>query len=187
VQSFAPSKARSVWLAAGLAVLVSMTWSRAAAAAGKKGDFLQTDTLGVGLVTRDLTANTTRTVADVVNLSEYVGLHYYAIQRVRFGMNVQLTERLWPDPAPASRVQRFALLPQVGWNFYDPFFAGLVFVFAPRSEGRANWSMGANVIGGASIPVSKVISISAALEVPWTYYPRQVIGLTALTGVAFRF
>ena len=175
-------------LAACLAVLFSMTWSPAAAAAGKKGDFLQTDTLGVGLITRDLTANTTRTVADVVNLSEYVGLHYYAVDRLRFGMNLQLTERLWPDPPPPqSRVQRFAFLPQIGWNFYDPFFAGLVFAFAPRSDGLPKWSMGVHGVVGASIPVSKVVSVSAALEVPWTYYPHQMIGLTALTGVSFRF
>jgi hypothetical protein len=151
-----PSKRRAGLLVAGL---FAMSWSREGAAAGKKGDFLQTDTLGVSLVSRDMTAHTTRTVADAVNLSEFVGLHYYAVQRVRFGMNLQLTERLWPaPPSPQSRVQRFAFLPQVGWNFYDPFFAGLVFAFAPRSEG-----------------------------VPWTYYPHQMIGLTALTGVSFRF
>jgi hypothetical protein len=171
-----------------VAGLFAMSWSREGAAAGKKGDFLQTDTLGVSLVSRDMTAHTTRTVADAVNLSEFVGLHYYAVQRVRFGMNLQLTERLWPaPPSPQSRVQRFAFLPQVGWNFYDPFFAGLVFAFAPRSEGLPKWSMGVHVVGGVSIPVSKRVSVSAALEVPWTYYPHQMIGLTALTGVSFRF
>src|SRR6185503_11335266 len=89
--------------------------------AGKKGDFLQTDTLGVSLVSRDMTSRTTRTVGDVTNLSEFVGLHYYVAQRVRLGMNLQLTERLRPDPpTPDERIQRFAFLPQVGWNFYDP-------------------------------------------------------------------
>jgi hypothetical protein len=180
-----PSKRRAAWLVAGL---FAIAWPRQAGAAGKKGDFLQTDTLGVSLVSRDLTAHKTRTVGDAVNLSEFVGLHYYAVDRVRFGMNLQLTERLWPAPAsPQSRVQRFAFLPQVGWNFYDPFFAGLVFAFAPRSEGLPQWSMGVHVVAGASIPVSKVVSVSAALEVPWTYYPHQMIGLTALTGVSFRF
>jgi hypothetical protein len=171
-----------------IAALSVCAWSREAEAAGKQGDFLQTDTLGVGLVTHDMTADKTRTIGDAVNLSEYVGLHYYAFPRVRFGMNLQLTERLWPDPPPPqSRVQRFAFLPQVGWNFYDPFFAGLVFAFAPRSDGLPKWSLGVNVIGGVAFPVSKRVSVSAALEVPWTYHPHQMIGLTALTGVSFRF
>jgi hypothetical protein len=186
VQSLAFSlKGRAVWLMVGL---FAMTWSREVAAGGKKGDFLQTDTLGVSLISCDLTAQKTRTVGDAVNLSEFAGLHYYAVDRLRFGMNLQLTERLWPDPPPPqSRVQRFAFLPQIGWNFYDPFFAGLVFAFAPRSDGLPKWSLGVHAVVGASIPVSKVVSVSAALEVPWTYYPHRMIGLTALTGVSFRF
>jgi len=170
------------------AFLLLLCVSLPAQAAGRKGDFLQTDTLGVSLVTRDLTTRTTRTISDATNLSEYVGLHYYAIERVRFGMNVQLTERLTPPPpAPQSRIQRFAFLPQVGWNFYDPFFAALVLVFAPRSDGLPKFALGVNAIVGAAIPVSKHVSISAALEVPYTYHPHQVIALTGLAGVAFRF
>ena len=159
-----------------------------AEAAGKQGEFLQTDNLGVSLITRDMTAHTTRTVSDVVNLSEYAGLHYYAVERVRFGMSLQLTERIWPDPPKSSmRIQRFAFLPQVGWNFYDPFFAGLIFVAAPRSDGKASWTLGVNAIGGLAIPLGRGVSVSAALEVPYAFYHHQTIGLTALTGVGFRF
>ena len=159
-----------------------------ASAAPKQGEFLQTDTLGVSLVSRDLTAHTTKTVSDATNLSEYVGLHYYAVDRVRFGMNVQLTERLTPPPLyPQSRIQRFAFLPQIGWNFYDPFFAALVLVFAPRSDGQAKLALGVNALVGVSIPLSKVVSLSGAVEVPYTYYRHQSIGLTGLAGVAFRF
>jgi hypothetical protein len=168
--------------------LGSLFASRSAMAAGKKGDFLQTDTLGVNLITRDMTTHATRTVSDAVNLSEYVGLHYYALERVRFGMSLQLTERLWPKPPTSSaRIQRFAFLPQVGWNFYDPFFAGLILVVAPRSEGRSNLALGVNAIGGLAIPLGRGVCISAALEVPYAFYKHQQLGLTALTGVSFRF
>ncbi len=78
-------------------------------------------------------------------------------------------------------------MPQLGWSFYDPFFAALVFSFAPRSEGRANnLSMGVGAIFGAAFPVSKRVSLSAAVEVPWTFYRHQMIGLIALAGVSIR-
>jgi hypothetical protein len=176
-------KGIAAWIA-----LAALLVCRPAAGAGKKGDFLQTDTLGVSLVTRDMTAHTTRTVRDATNLSEFVGLHYYAFERVRFGMNLQLTERLTPDPPmPQGRIQRFAFLPQVGWNFYDPFFAAFVFGIAPRSEGKAQLNLTVQTVLGVSVPVSRHMSISAALEVPWSYYRHQTLGVTALAGVAFRF
>jgi hypothetical protein len=162
--------------------------NRPALGAGKKGDFLQTDTLGMSLVTRDMTTRTTRTVGDATNLSEFVGLHYYVAERVRLGMNLQLTERLVPDPPTSQgRIQRFAFLPQVGWNFYDPFFTALVLGIAPRSEGKAQLNLTVQAVFGVSVPVSRHVSLSAALEVPWGYYPHQTLGLTALAGVAFRF
>jgi hypothetical protein len=183
-----PIPAKSRICAALLATGTLLCGATTASAAPKQGEFLQTDVLGVSLFTRDLTAKTTKTVSDATNLSEYIGLHYYAVDRVRFGMNVQLTERLTPPPPyPQSRMQRFAFLPQVGWNFYDPFFAGLVLVFAPRTDGQAKLALGVNAIAGVSIPLSKIVSLSGAVEVPYTYYRHQTIGLTGLAGVAFKF
>lgn len=182
-----PIRAKSRICAALLTVALLVS-AFPAPAAPKQGEFLQTDTLGVSLLTRDFTARTTKTVSDATNLSEYVGLHYYVVDSVRLGMNVQLTERLRPEPpAPQSRLQRFAFLPQVGWNFYDPFFAGLVLVFAPRTDGQAKLALGVNAIFGVSIPLSKVVSLSGAVEVPYTYYRHQTLGLTGLAGVAFKF
>lgn len=183
-----PIPAKSRVCVSLLATLALLSSAGTASAAPKQGEFLQTDTLGVSLVTRDLTANTTKTVSDATNLSEYIGLHYYAVDRVRFGMSVQLTERLTPSPPPTQgRLQRYAFLPQVGWNFYDPFFAGLVLVFAPRTDGQAKLALGVNGIFGVSIPLSKVVSLSGAAEVPYTYYRHQTIGLIALAGIAFKF
>lgn len=161
-------------------------WAGPAEAAGKRGEFIQTDTLGMSLLTRDLDHQTTRSVRDVVNLSQFVGLHGYVIDRLRVGANFQLTERLWPEPAPGARIQRFAVLPQIGWNFYDPFFTALVFGFAPRTDGREHLNLSLQVVLGVSVPISNRVRVSVAGEVPWTFYDRNLIGVTALTGIAIR-
>lgn len=166
------------------AALLSVAGS--ARAAGRQGEIIQTDTLGMSLVTHDLDHHTTRTVKDVVNLSEFVGLHGYVVDRVRLGANFQLTERLWPEPAPGARIQRFAVLPQIGWNFYDPFFTALVFGFAPRTEGKMHLNLSLQAVLGVSVPISKRVRWSLAGEVPWTFYDRHLIGATALTGIAIR-
>ena len=157
-----------------------------AQAAGKQGEFIQTDALGMNLVTRDLDHHTTRTVSDVVNLSQFVGLHGYVIDRVRLGANLQLTERLWPEPEPGARIQRFAILPQIGWNFCDPFFTALVFGFAPRTDGKEHLNLSLQAVLGVSLPISERVRFSVAGEVPWTFYDRNLIGFTALTGIAIR-
>ncbi|HYQ02908.1 MAG TPA: hypothetical protein VER96_29755 [Polyangiaceae bacterium] len=171
--------------AAGIAaVLVAVAGS--ARAAGKQGEFIQTDTLGMQLVLRDLDHHTTRTVKDVVNLSEFIGLHGYVVDRLRIGANFQLTERLWPEPPPGGRIQRLAVLPQIGWNFYDPFFTALVFGFAPRTDGKVHLNLSLQAVLGVSLPISKRVRLSVAGEVPWTFYDRHLVGFTALTGIAIR-
>ena len=173
-------------LAAGALTVALLALAGSARAAGKRGEIIQTDTLGMTLVTRDLDQHTTRTVGDVVNLSEFVGLHGYVVDRVRLGANLQLTERLWPEPAPGGRIQRFAVLPQIGWNFYDPFFTALVFGFAPRTEGKVHLNLSLQAVLGVSLPISNRVRFSLAGEVPWTFYDRHLIGFTALTGIAIR-
>jgi len=173
-------------LLAGASAVALVAFASSARAAGKQGELIQTDTLGMNLVTHDLDQHTTRTVKDVVNLSEFVGLHGYVVDRVRLGANFQLTERLWPEPPPGGRIQRFAVLPQIGWNFYDPFFAALVFGCAPRTEGKMHLNLSLQAVLGVSIPISKRVRLSIAGEVPWTFYDRHLIGVTALTGIAIR-
>ncbi|MES1177935.1 MAG: hypothetical protein ABUL62_26670 [Myxococcales bacterium] len=173
-------------LGCGLLALSLLCAARSAHATGERGDFIQTDTLGVSLLTRDLDKDTTRTVKDVVNLSEFVGLHGYVVDRVRVGANLQLTERLWPEPAPGARIQRFALLPQIGWNFYDPFFTALVFGVAPRTDGKARLNLSLQGVLGVSLPLTSRVRLSIAGEVPYTFYDRHLIGVTALTGISIR-
>ena len=171
--------------AAAITVAIAL-FAGTAAAVGTRGDLLQTNALGMSLFTRDLDHHRSRSARDVVNLSEFIGLHGYVIDRVRLGVNLQLTERLWPEPEPGARIQRFAILPQVGWNFYDPFFAALVFGFAPRTEGKEHLNLSLQAVLGVSLPISKRVRFSIAGEVPWTFYDRNLIGITALTGIAIR-
>ncbi len=173
-------------LAAGAISAALLVVAGSAHATGKRGEFIQTDTLGMSLVTRDLDHDTTRTVADVVNLSQFIGLHGYVVDRVRLGANFQLTERLWPEPAPGARIQRLAILPQIGWNFYDPFFTALVFGFAPRTDGMMHLNLSLQAVLGVSLPISKRVRFSLAGEVPWTFYDRHLLGFTALTGISIR-
>ena len=138
------------------------------------------------LVNRDYTTRTTSSLKDTVNLSYVAGLHYYFVDRVRVGMGLQFTERLWPVPPPgASRFQRFALMPQLGWSFCDPFYTALIFSYAPRTLGRANPDMA--VIGalGAALPIARGVKISLAVEVPFAFHYHRTLGLVALTGVSF--
>lgn len=175
---------RRLVAAAALAALQSLP--AVAHAAGKQGELLWTNTLGMNLLTRDLDTNTTRSVRDVVNLSEFMGLHGYVIDRLRIGANIQISERLWPEPPPGRRIQRIAVLPQIGWNFYDPFFTALVFGFAPRTEGRDHLNLSVQAVLGVSLPISNRVRFSVAGEVPYTFYDRHLIGVTALTGIAIK-
>jgi hypothetical protein len=168
-------------------LLLGFLWAPAAHAVGKQGDVIQTDTIGTSLLSYDLDAKTTKTVKDFVNLSEFVGLHAYVVDRVRVGMNLQFSERLWPALPPSkSRFQRFALLPQVGWNFYDPFFTALVFGVAPRTDGRQHVNLTMQGVLGVGFPPAGRVRMSVAGEVPWTYYDKHTLGVTALTGISIR-
>lgn len=176
------------WLLATAACLALLSLTGRAHAAPKKGDWLQTDSLSMLLVTRDFTTNKTSTVRKATNLSAIVGLHYYVVDRVRLGMGLQFTERLRPEPAPGtSRFQRFALMPQIGWSFRDPFYTALIFSYAPRTQGRAITDMSLIAVFGAAFPVTRRMKFSIAAEVPYAFYDHQMLGLVGLTGVSFRF
>jgi hypothetical protein len=154
----------------------------------KRGDVLQTDSLSMLLASHDYTTNTNSSIRNVINLSGNVGLHYYFVDRVRFGMNVQFTERIWPEPpAGSSRFQRFALMPQLGWSFHDPFYTALIFSYAPRTLGRAVPDMAVLAALGLALPVTERMKFSIALEVPFAFLHHRTLGLVALTGVSFRF
>jgi hypothetical protein len=168
-------------------VVLAFLAPRSAHAVGKQGEALETDTLGVSLVSRDFDSKVTRNVTKTFNLSEFVGIHAYVVDRVRVGINFQFTERIWPAlPSGSHSLQRFGLLPQVGWNFYGPLFSSLVFGVVPRTDGKDHLNLTLQVVLGASFPIAGPVRWSIAGEVPWTYYDHQMLGVTALTGIAIR-
>lgn len=157
-------------------------------AAPKRGDVLQTDGVSMLLLSRDYSTHTNSTLRNALNLSGNIGLHYYFADRVRGGMNLQFTERLWPKPpAGVSRFQRFALMPQLGWNFHDPFFAALIFSYAPRTQGRALADLAVLAALGVALPLSERVKLSVALDVSYAFLHHRSLGLIAAAGVSFRF
>jgi hypothetical protein len=173
-------------LLASTATLIAAALPVQALAAGKQGDVVQTDTLGMNLVSHNIDTGKTTTVSDSAGLSEFVGAHYFFADGWRVGMNLQFTELLSTPPPMGSRFSTFALLPQVGWHFYGPLFAALVFGVLPRTSGGANFDLAVQGVFGAGVPVSDRLSISAALEAPYNFLIHETIGLTPLLGVAIR-
>ena len=170
-----------------VALAATVLFPALAMAVGEQGDWIQTDTLGMNVVSHNFDSGTTTSVADAANLSEFIGLHYYLVDRVRVGMNFQFTERIAPSvPSGQSAFQTFALLPQIGWNFADPFFAALVLTIAPRTAGGDNFDLGLQGVLGVGFPIAPRVRGSVALEVPWNFKIHQTLGLTPLLGISIR-
>jgi hypothetical protein len=178
---------RGAWLLGAAPLLVFSSISVPAGAAPKRGDALQTDSLSMLLASRDYTTHTTTTIRNALNLSENVGLHYYFVDRLRVGMNLQLTERLWPHPPPgSSRLQRVAFMPQLGWSFYDPFYTAVIFSYAPRTQGRALPDLAVLGALGMALPVTRRVKLSLAAEVPFAFLQHRTLGVVGVMGVSIR-
>ncbi len=157
-----------------------------ARAAGRQGDLVQSDTLGMNLVTYQFDTGKTSTVGDAAVLTEFVGLHYYVIDRLRLGMNLQFSEQLTPAPSTGSDFRTFALLPQIGWDFWGPLFAALVVTVAPWTSGTSTFDFGFQGVFGAAVPVANRLKIVMAAEVPVNLVVHRTIGFTPLLGVSIR-
>jgi hypothetical protein len=152
----------------------------------KQGTIVQTDTVGMNVVSYNFDTSKTTTVGDAAGLSEFVGAHYFFADGWRVGMNLQFTEALTTPPPNGNRFTTFALLPQVGWHFYGPLFAALVFGVLPRTSGGANFDLAVQEVLGAGVPLSDRVSLGGALEVPYNFYIHRTVGLTPLLGLAIR-
>jgi hypothetical protein len=161
-----------------------------ASAAAKQGDFVQTDTLGMNMISYNLDTGKTTGVGDVAGLSEFVGLHYFFADRLRVGVNLQFTEYLTTPSPGQSRLATFAILPQIGWHFWGPLFGALVFTIAPWTAGGANHSnnfdLGVQAVLGASIPIVDRVNFTLAAEVPYNFLLHRTVGFTPLLGVSIR-
>jgi hypothetical protein len=109
----------------------------AAFAAGKEADFVQTDGLATMISYQfetSATSPSTMTIADKALLVGYVGLQYHVLDRVRLGVNVLFSEQLHaaPTPTEGSDLGTLAFLPQAGWDFFSPLYAGFVDGWRPN-------------------------------------------------------
>jgi hypothetical protein len=166
-----------------MAVVAGLLGSVAAGA--EQGEIVQTDNLGMNLVTWNRTKHTTTTVADAQVLSEFVGIQYYFAKDFRLGLTLQFSEQLNPEPTKGDRFRTFALLPQVGWT-QGPFFVAGIFTFALRSGGTGQATLGFQLLAGGAVPLSERIKLSLAIEIPYNVYPDQTIGITPLIGLSIR-
>jgi hypothetical protein len=161
--------------------------AHAAKAAPAKGDIVQTDTLGMNVVSYDYSSATVKTIADRAEPSEFIGLHYFFADGWRVGLNLQFTERLAPAlPSGQSAFRTFAVLPQVGWHFCDPFFVALVLTLAPYIDGESLFTLGTQVVFGAGFSLTDRVKLNLALEVPVNFVGKMTVGLTPLVGVSIR-
>jgi hypothetical protein len=170
------------------AALVGVLLPAVALAVPEKGTIIQTDTLGMNIVSYDYNSATTKTIADRAELSEFVGVHYFFLDGLRVGLNLQFTERLEPAPANGgSYFRTFAILPQIGWHFYDPFFAALVMTIAPYIDGSSNvFTFGFQGVFGAGFSLTERVKLTAALEIPFNFVGLKTIGLTPLLGISIK-
>jgi hypothetical protein len=156
-----------------------------AEAAPKRGEWLETNVLSSTVVNRDFDTRTTTTWRKQVNLAAAVGLHYYFADALRFGTSIQYTERIWPEPPPSSsRFQRFAIMPQLAWNFWDPCYVATLFNYAPRTRGKTLTDMSVSLMLGAGAPLSKRVRLGVSVEMPYAFYYHRALSLVALTGVS---
>jgi hypothetical protein len=172
------------------AMAVGVVAPGTAEAEGKQGDFVQSDTLGLRLLNYQYNPSPTqlKTIADQGVMSEFVGLHYFFIDRVRVGMNLQFSEQLAPPVGADNGIafRTFAFLPQIGWDFWGPMFAAFVVTLAPWSSGTSTFEFGIQGVLGVGVPIVNRVKLTVAVEVPFTFAPDREVALTPLLGVAIR-
>lgn len=156
------------------------------ARAHEAGDVIQADNIGVPLYTYNFDKSTGTSIGDKLLISEFMGAHYFVTPTIRVGMMFQWTEQFSGDLAPGSdHFTTFALLPQVGWNFYDHLSAAAIFTYAARAAGKDTYDLGVQALLGYSLPLSKSASFNAALEVPYNFRLARTIGVTPLLGFSY--
>lgn len=157
------------------------------AAAHEAGDVIQVDNIGVPLYTYNFDNSAKSfSVGDKLLLSEFIGAHYFVTSTIRVGMMFQWTEQYSGELAAGSdHFTTFALLPQVGWNFYDHFSVAGIFTYAARAAGKDTYDLGIQALFGYTLPISKAAGFNAALEVPYNFRLARTIGATPLVGFTY--
>ena len=167
---------------AGLAVLSSSP----PADAHEAGDVVVATNVAVPLYTHNFDTDKDTGIGDKLLISEFLGAHCFVTSTVRVGLMVQWTEQYTGSlAAGADHFTTFALLPQVGWNFYDHLTAAAIFTYAPRASGKDALDLGVQALLGYSLPVTRTTTVNFVLEVPYNFHLARTIGVTPLVGFTF--
>ncbi|MCL2448040.1 MAG: hypothetical protein FWD17_03735 [Polyangiaceae bacterium] len=148
------------------------------------GDVVVAANIGVPLYTHNFDTGKDTTIHDRLSISELLGAHYFVTKAVRVGMMVQWTEQYTGALARGSdRFSTFALLPQVGWNFYDHFSVAAIFTYAPRASGQNRMDLGVQALFGYGLPITKSATLNLIAEVPYNFHLARTIGVSPLAGL----
>ena len=172
---------------AAAAAVLAAPLAEGSALAADAGDVVQANNIGVPLYTYNFDKGSGTSIADKSYLSEFMGAHYFVTRSVRLGMMFQWTEQFGGElAAGADRFTTFALLPQVGWNFYDHFSAAAIFTYAVRAGGKAQYDLGVQALIGYALPITEGASFNIAVEVPYNFHLARTLGVTPLLGFSYR-
>jgi hypothetical protein len=148
---------------------------------------VQADNIGLPLYTYNFDSASGTSFTEKPRLSEFMGAHYYITSTVRVGMMLQWTEQYGGAlDAGADNFTTFALLPQVGWNFYDHFTAAAIFTYAIRASGKPEYDLGVQALVGYAVPITEGVSFNAAVEIPYNFHLARTLGVTPLVGFGYR-
>lgn len=169
-----------------LAAAVTGTLACREVRAAQSGDVVYANNIGFPVYTYNFDTGKDVTVADRQYLSEFMGAHYFVTSRVRVGVMFQLTAQLAGDlPSGADHLTTVAVLPQVGWNFYDRFSAAAIFTYAARAGGKDQYDLGVQALFAYAVPLTRTATLNLALEVPYNSRLDRTIGITPLVGLSF--
>jgi hypothetical protein len=178
--------ARSFVAFAFVTALAFLSEQRRASAA-EAGDVIQANNIGLPLYTYNFDKGSGTSIADKQYLAQFMGAHYFVTRSVRVGMMFQWTEQFGGELSPgADHFTTFALLPQVGWNFYEHFSAAAIFTYAVRAGGKAQYDLGVQALIGYALPITEGAAFSAALEIPYNFHVARTLGVTPLLGFVYR-
>jgi hypothetical protein len=154
--------------------------------AREAGDVVAVSNIGVPVYTHNFDTGKDVGIGDRLLITEFFGGHYFVTSKIRVGLMVQWTEQYAGAlPSGGDHFTTFALLPQVGWNFYDHFSAAAIFTYAPRAGGKARLDLGVQALVGWGLPITKTATLNLALEIPYNFRLARTIGITPLAGLTF--
>ena len=181
------TRRKTLRLAVLVSTLVVAATSAHAARAAEQGEVIVVDNVGVPLYTHNFDTKKDITIGDKLLVSEFMGAHYFITDTIRVGMMVQWTEQYTGEvPAGADHFTTFALLPQIGWNFYDHFSTAAIFTYAPRAGGKDQLDIGVQALVGYGVPITDHASFNAAVEIPINFKVATTIGITPLVGLSMK-